>query len=164
MTVRGTRVIFHSARSFMRLLASVLLICTASVICRIIASFLYDPVTDIVNACTSPLCCSTQCRHKGECSIFLAANFFKCSFPRVYPLLAVSPLYTFFLQFSPRQPTTYVMLSVSQFPFPPDVHIKQSALPQLFFLKGFDLCNSLFSVRPVRSTTLIRSPLLRMAW
>ena len=154
---------FHSALSFMRLLGSVLLICTASDICRIIASFLNDPVTDIINDCTSPPCSSTQCRHMGDWSIFLAANFSICSARRVYPLLDVSPLYMFFLQFPPWQSTIYVMLSVSQFPFPPDVQIKQSALLQFPSLKGFDLCNSLFSVRPVLSTTLIRRPLSRMA-
>ena len=155
---------FHSALSFMRLSGSMLLICTASDICLIIASFLNDPVTDIINDCSSPPCSSTQCRHIGDWPTFLAANFSKCSAPRVYPLLAVSPLYMLFLQSPPWQSTTYVILSVSQLPFPPDVQIKQSALLQFPSLKGFDLCNSLFSVRPVRSTTLIRRPLSRMAW
>ena len=71
-TVRGTRVMFHSARVFISSSAGVLLICTASVICRIIESYLNDFVVDIVNRCCCPLCFSRQCRHIGDCSLFLA--------------------------------------------------------------------------------------------
>ena len=143
---------------------SVFSIWTASVIWRTIVSFRYVPVTHISNPCTSPLCSSTQCRHKGDWSMFLAANFPKCSTPRVYPLLAVSPLYIFLKQLSPLHFKAYVTLSASQFPLPVVVQTKQSFRSQLSFLNGFDLCSSLFSVRPVRSTNLIRNPLFRMAW
>ena len=45
MTVRGNEVIFHSALSFIRMFVSVRSILTASVICRIVPSLRYDPVT-----------------------------------------------------------------------------------------------------------------------
>ena len=109
---------FHSALSFIKVLVSVLSICTASVICRIIVSFLYDPVTVISNLWGSPPCWSTQCRHKGDCSTLLAANLLRCSPPLVYALLAVSPLYIFLEQSSPIHAIVYVTLSVWQFPFP----------------------------------------------
>ena len=114
---------------------------------------------DISNSCITPPCCSTLWRHRRDCSISLVAKSCKCSPPRVYPLLAVSPLYFPFLQFTPLHSTTYVTLSVSQFPLPVVVQTKQSSLPHPPFLKGFDLCSSLFIVLPVRLTTLMRSPL-----
>ena len=89
---RGTRVMFHSDRVFISLSASVFSIFTASDICRSIASFLYVPVTFIVNSCISPLWTSKQCRQSGE---FLSSCLFKflvCSSPLVYALVAVSPL------------------------------------------------------------------------
>ena len=79
MTLRGIRVIFHSALSFILSPTSILFIWTASVIWRSMASFLYVPVTDIKNACSSPPCCSTQCRHSGELLKSLAANLPRCS-------------------------------------------------------------------------------------
>ena len=139
MTVRGSEVMFHSALSFMSNAVSVRSICTASEICRSIVSLRYEPVTLIPNSCVTPPCSSTQCRHRGDWSISLAPNLLKCSPPLVYALLAVSPLYTFLLQFSPKHSIVYVPLSVWQFPLPVVVQTKQSALPQLPVLKGFDL-------------------------
>ena len=164
MTVRGNEVIFHSALSFIRMLVSVRSIFTASVICRIIVSLRYDPVTLIPNSCISPPCSSTQCLHSGDWSMFLAANLPRCSAPRVYALLAVSPTYTLLEQFSPIHSIVYVTLSVLQFPFPVVVHTKQSALPQLPVANGFDRCSSLLSVPPVLSTTLILNPLFCIAF
>ena len=159
MTVRGNEVIFHSALSFIRMSESVRSICTASVIWRIIASLRYVPVTAIPNPWTSPPCSSTQCLHSGDWSMFLAANLPKCSPTRVYALLAVYPIKTILQLNSPKHSLEYVTLSVSQSPLPVVVQTKQSVLPQLPVLNGFDRCNSLFSVRPVRSTTRTRSPL-----
>ena len=164
MTARGTGVIFHSVLSFINTSLSVLLIWTASVICRSIASLRYDPVMDMLKDCMSPPCCARQCFHKDELLTLCEFRWFKCSTPRVYPFPAVSPLYCFLTQFSPRHFTAYVMLSVSQFPLPVVVQIKQSFRWQLAFLKGFDLCSSLFKVHPVHSTTLTRKPLFWMAW
>ena len=68
---------FHSVRVFMSLLGSPRSICTASVICRSIASFLYVPVTLISNSCISPLWTSRQCRHNGEFVAFRPRRSFK---------------------------------------------------------------------------------------
>ena len=56
------------------------------------------------------------------------------------------------------------MPSVLQFPMFEVVQTKQSFLPQFFFLNGFDVCNWLLSNLPVRSTTLMRSPLFRISF
>ena len=66
MVALGTRVMFHSALVFMSLSGSTFSICTASVICRSIASFLNVPVTLILNCCILLLWTSLQCRHRGE--------------------------------------------------------------------------------------------------
>ena len=161
MTVLGRDVMFHSALSFMSNSVSVRSICTASDICRSIVSLRYEPVTFIPNCWVSPPCSSTQCRHNGEPFISRAPNLLRCSPPKA--LLAVSPLYTFLVQLSPKHFIAYVTLSVWQFPLPVVVQTKQSSLPQLPVLNGFDRWSSLFRVRPVRSTTRIRSPLLRIA-
>ena len=153
MTARGTGVIFHSVLSFINTSLSVLFIWTASTIWRSIASFRYDPVIDMLNDCKSPPCCARQWHHKGELSTLREFKWVKCSTPRVYPLDAVSPLYTFFTHPSPRQFILYVTLSVAQFPFPEVVQIKQSPLPQTSPLNGFDVCSWLFNVLPVHSTT-----------
>ena len=143
MTVRGIRVMFHSALSFIRILTSILLICTASVTWRSMASFLYDPVTDIRNVCISPACCSTQCRHRGELFKSLAVSLAMCSPPLVYALYADSPLYTFFSQFLLPQSILYVILSVLQLPCPNVVQTRQSPLPQLGSLNGFEVVKRL---------------------
>ena len=82
---RGTGVMFHSARLFIRVPGWVFSIWTASAIWRSIVSFLYVPVIAIWKSCTSPLCSSRQCRHNGEFSTFRPARFVICFCPRVYP-------------------------------------------------------------------------------
>ena len=81
----------------------------------------------------------------------------------MYPFLDDSPLYLFFSSQSPRQLIWYVMLSLVQFPVPPDVHTKQSSLPQCCGLKGFETCSFCLSVIPVRSTTFILNPQLAIS-
>ena len=143
---RGTGVMFHSDRSFINEPASEFSICTASAIWRSIASFLYEPVTNIWKSCSSPLCSSRQCRHNGELAVFLAARSVRCLCPRVYALDAVSPLYFFFLQSSPRHSILYVTLSVWHLPLLEVVQTKQSILSQPPSLKGLEVCSWLFSI------------------
>ena len=159
ITARGTRVMFHSARSFIRVPAGAFCICTASLICLSMESFLNDPVTDISNDCISPSCSSRQCLHNGELSTFLPVRSVMCLFPRVYPFPDVSPLYVPFSHSPPSHLIWYVMFSRLQFPFPDVVQTKQSFLPHPPSWNGLDVCSWLFNVLPVRSTVLMRSPL-----
>ena len=88
----GTRVMFHSALVFISLSGSTFSICTASVICRSIASFRNVPVTLILNCCVLLLWMSLQCRHNGEFLMSRRCRSSCCFLPLVYPLSADSPL------------------------------------------------------------------------
>ena len=64
----GTLVMFHSALAFRILPGSTLSICTASVICRSIASFLNVQVTFIWNSCITPSWTLRQCSNNVKSS------------------------------------------------------------------------------------------------
>ena len=78
----GTLVMFHSARVFISFLGSSFSICTASVICLSIGSFLYVPVIFIWNPCICLLCISLQCFHSADFSL-CALRSDACFFPLV---------------------------------------------------------------------------------
>ena len=78
----GTLVMFHSARVFISFLGSPFSICTASVICLSIGSFLNVPVIFIWNSCISLLCMSLQCFHSADFSL-CALRSDACFFPLV---------------------------------------------------------------------------------
>ena len=146
---------FHSALVFISFAGSTFSICTASIICLSMASFLNVPVTFIWNSCSSPLWTSLQWRHNGEFVTFRALRSVLCLSPLVYALPPDSPLYSFLSSHSPLHVISYVMLSELQFPVPPEEQTKHCNLPHPCGLNGFfpsfprPLCVIHFSRSPV---------------
>ena len=122
MFIHGTLVMFHSALVLIRAFWSVFSICI------------------------TPAWSVWQCFHSPDFSV-LPRSPAICSFPRLYPLNDDSPLYSR-THSSSSHDILYVKFSALQLPTPVVVHMKQSSLPQLVALKGFERCSMLFTVSP----------------